>query len=81
MNNVLNVTTMNNIDHQLLEQATCRLKWSNVVEMLSNQTNNQNVWGWKTTRLLSMPNDYYIIIIIKCILFLSSCFNNGFHGH
>ncbi len=38
MNNVMNVTTMNNIGHQLLQQATCKLKWSNVVEMLSNQT-------------------------------------------
>jgi hypothetical protein len=38
MNNVMNVAIMNNIDHQLVQQATCKLKWPNVVEMLSNQT-------------------------------------------
>jgi len=38
MNNVMNVTTMNNIDHQLVQQATCKLKWPNVIEMLSSQT-------------------------------------------
>jgi hypothetical protein len=36
MNNVMNVTTMNNIDHQLVQQATYKLKWPNVIEMLSN---------------------------------------------
>ncbi len=36
MNNVMNITTMNNIDHQLMQQATCKLKWPNVVEMLYN---------------------------------------------
>jgi hypothetical protein len=38
MNNVMNITTMNNIDHQLMQQATCKLKSPNVVEMLSNRT-------------------------------------------
>jgi hypothetical protein len=29
---------MNNIDHQLVQQATYKLKWPNVIEMLSNWT-------------------------------------------
>jgi hypothetical protein len=29
----MNITTMNNIDHQLMQQALTNLKWLNVVEM------------------------------------------------
>jgi hypothetical protein len=48
----LNLTTMNNIDHQLVQQATCKLKMVKCSWNVVKLGNNQNVLGWKRTRFL-----------------------------
>jgi hypothetical protein len=33
MNNIVNVTTLNNIDHELMQQIIYKQRWPNVIEM------------------------------------------------
>jgi hypothetical protein len=48
----MNVTTMNNIDHSLLQQATCTLQVIKCDENVVKSNNSHNVWGWKKTRFI-----------------------------
>jgi hypothetical protein len=51
----MNVTTIKNIDHSLLQQAICKLKMTQCDQNVIKSNNNfRNVWGWKRRRLFLM---------------------------
>jgi hypothetical protein len=43
----MNVTTMNNINHKLLQQTTCKFKMAKCNWNVVKLDNSHNVWGWK----------------------------------
>ncbi len=45
VNNVMNVTTINNIEHSLLHQALCKLKMTKCDENVIISNNVRNMWG------------------------------------
>jgi hypothetical protein len=47
VNNVMNVTTINNIDYLLLHQALCKLKMTKCDETVIISNNSRNMWGEK----------------------------------
>ncbi len=52
MNNVINVTTIKNIDHWLMQQTTCKLKMAKCGWNVIKSDSSYNVWGWKWTKFL-----------------------------
>jgi hypothetical protein len=45
----MNVTTINNIDHSLLQQAICKFKMTQCDENVIKSNNNFVMCGWKRT--------------------------------
>jgi hypothetical protein len=48
----MNVIATNNIDHQLVQQVTCKLKTIKCDKNVIKSKSNCNVWGWKNIRFL-----------------------------
>jgi hypothetical protein len=48
--NCEHTNSMNNIDHQLMQQATYKLKMAKYNWNVVKLDNSCNMWGWKMTR-------------------------------
>ncbi len=47
VNNVMNITNINDIDYSLLHQALCKLKMPKCDESVIISNNSRNMWGEK----------------------------------
>ncbi len=60
----MNAITTNNIDHQLVQQVTCKLKMIKFDKNIIKSKSNRNVWGWKKTSFFSCE----LTIVVQCHL-------------
>jgi hypothetical protein len=50
----MNITAVNNIDHELVQQATCKLKMAKCSWNVIKSNSSHNLRKWKRTRFLLM---------------------------